>query len=280
LKLAAKNYAGARAAADEAFRKNPADASGLRIVLQSYANEKHMAEGIQKIREYAIAMPQSAAAQQYVGGLLLSIGKLDEARQAFTAAKAANPSSVEADLALAQLDSNAGKMADARKRAQTALAAHPGSVPARLFLAQMDVLSRNYPAAAEQYANLLPSDPKNVAILNNLAYSLAESGKYDEAIKYAQEAKELAPERAEIDDTLGWIMYRKGVYSSAIRYLTAAASRNATALYHYHLAMAYSKAGDSEKANDTLLIALTKDPTLPEAADAQRLLSGSQSASK
>jgi len=272
LKLMAKDYAGARASASESFRKDPSDPRALRIIAQTYTNEKRMDEAIKHVRELAAAAPQSASAHQYLGQLLLAGGKTDEARQAFAAAKSADATSVDPALALAQLDANAGKPEEARKTVQAALAAHPGNLPARLFLAQLEIQARNYPGAAAQYNDLLRENPRDVVILNNLAYSLAESGKYDEAIKYGQQAKELAPDRADVDDTIGWILYRKGVYSSAVQYLKSAAAKNGSALINYHLAMAYLKSGDEKRGNEILKAARAKDPTLPEAKAAQQLI--------
>ncbi len=276
LKLSAKDYNAARQSAGEAFEKDPNEVRALRIIAQTYMDQKQMPEGIQKIRDYVAKAPNSAEAQIYLGRLFAVAGKLDEARQAFTAAKAADPTSVAANLALAQLDVKSGRSDLARKQASDVLTAHPDDTSARLFLAQMDIIDRRFQPAADTYLAIIRNDPSNVIVLNNLAYSLAETGRHDEALKYGQRAKEIAPERGDVDDTLGWVMYQKGVYNSAVQYLKMAVSRDNTALNNYHLAMAYWKSGNQKLGRETLKVALSKDPTLPEANAARQLLNDGQ----
>jgi Tfp pilus assembly protein PilF len=202
-----------------------------------------------------------------------------EARKAFQTAVQIDPNLVSARLALAQLDHAAGDLAAARQSLQTVLAASPANTAAVVQLATLEETAQNHDAAIENYQKALkmePEGPLAVIALNNLAYRLAETrNALDEALTHAQRAKELAPDNRSVDDTLGWIYYRKGIYSTALPYLQAAATSEIgkrSALVQYHLALCQIKAGQASQARQTLSLAKSLDPKLPEAAVADQLL--------
>ena len=275
LKLAQKDYLGARAAVEMALSKNPADVRALSSLMQIYAAQKQVSAGVQKLREYAAKQPSVAPVQQLLGQVLLESGDQAGARQALNAAVTASPALVSADLLLAQLDGVEGKRDDARKRLSAVLTSHPGNVSARLMTADIDIADGQNAAALEQYRKILELDPKNLNALNNLAYLLADSKQADEALKYAQMAKQVAPDSAAVDDTLGWTYYQKGLYQLAVTHLESAGTRQDNARRRYHLAMAYLKSGDSARGRAALNQAMKMDPNLPESQVAQQAFSSS-----
>ena len=118
---------------------------------------------------------------------------------------------------------------------------------------------------------MVAADPGNAAGLNNYAYLLSESnGELSEALKYAQKAKELAPGKPEYADTLGWILYLKGLYPMAVSELQRAADSGGSAVWKYHLAMAYAKAGDVNRGRATLQAALKQNPAFAGSQDGAR----------
>jgi cellulose synthase operon protein C len=272
LKSAQRDFAGARADAAEILGKVPGEPRALNLVARTYVQQGQMATAVAEVRRYAALAPKSAAAQQVLGQLLDLSKKPEEARSVFAAARTLDPNFTEADIALAQLDANAGQTNVARQRLQGVLSTHPDMLRAQLLLAQIDMESRNFPAATDRYLSLAQQYSDNTLILNNLAYSLVEAGRYDEALKYAEKAKELAPDRPDVDDTIGWAMYHKSAYPTAIQYLQKSVSREDVALTNYHLAMAYSKAGNAKKAKETLEKALKQNPNLPEAGVARNFV--------
>jgi tetratricopeptide (TPR) repeat protein len=271
LKLAGKDYAGARASAETALDQNPDEERALNLLVQTYMAQKQIPIAIRKAREYAALRPASASMQQFLGRLLAQNGDRAGAREAFEAAKADNPALVSPDLALAELDTTEGKPEEARRRLSALVAAHPENVAGHLFWAQLEAAEGRSDAAIAQYRKALALDGKNMAALNNLAYLLADSNRADEALPLAEEAKEIAPDNAAVDGTLGWTYFRKGMYAQAVPYLEKAASGDGTALRKYHLAMAYLKAGDPKRGLQVLDAALKMDPTLPEANAARQL---------
>jgi len=272
LKLAEKDYAGARASAEAALSRRPEDARPLSVLVQTYAAQKQLPIGVQKAREHALQQPGSASVQQYLGQLLLANGDRAGARKAFEAANGARPDVVTSELALAEMDATEGKRDEASKRLSAVVASHPGSIPGHLFLAQLEMTEGKTAAAIEEFRKAATLDDRNALALNGLAYLLAESKQPDEALKYAQKAKEIAPDSPAVDDTLGWTYFQKGMYSMAVTYLESAIAKEGTAVRRYHLAMAYQKAGDPKRGRQLLESALKLDPNLPEAQAARQLL--------
>jgi Tfp pilus assembly protein PilF len=90
-------------------------------------------------------------------------------------------------------------------------------------------------------------------------------------MKFAQKAWGLAPDNPAVEDTLGWIYYEQGLYPLAVVQLEAATAKDGTAVREYHLAMAYLKAGRTERARQTLYAAIKLDPKLPEAQAARQV---------
>jgi Flp pilus assembly protein TadD len=125
---------------------------------------------------------------------------------------------------------------------------------------------------------VVAGSPDNAQALNELAYLLSDYEKRpDDALKYAEKAAELAPTNPDYLDTLGWTLYQKGLYDTAIEHLKrAAASPKPNPVWQYHLAMAYAKAGQSEKARVALDSALKLDSKVPEAQLAVAVIKASK----
>jgi tetratricopeptide (TPR) repeat protein len=83
------------------------------------------------------------------------------------------------------------------------------------------------------------------------------------------------PNSPAVDDTIGWAYYNKGLFKASLDYLGKAAN-NGTPLRKSHLAMAYIKVGDPQRALPLLQAALRDDPSLPEAQRAMQLLAQSR----
>jgi putative PEP-CTERM system TPR-repeat lipoprotein len=266
-------FAQARTLLEEALKMNPGDIRALSALNESYAVQKQNGVALQKVKEYAAKQPKSAQVQEFLGLLLTANGHVQEARTAFTAAKAAAPTGARADLYLTQLDIADGKLEEAQHRLEGVLSADQSNTTARLWLGNIEITKGDKKAARENLRQVVAAEPGNAAGLNNYAYLLSESnGELSEALKYAQKAKELAPGKPEYADTLGWILYLKGLYPMAVSELQRAAASGGSAVWKYHLAMAYAKAGDVNRGRATLQAALKQNPGLPEAKMAQAAL--------
>jgi len=96
-------------------------------------SEKHTA-GTESIRKLLKKSPKNPAAHYSLGGLLLFMGRLVEARKAMEEALRTNPSYLRAELGLATIDYREGNLKGAEKRARKVLGADPGFAQAHLLL--------------------------------------------------------------------------------------------------------------------------------------------------
>ncbi len=261
LRLIEKDYDGARAAATEVLSKNPEEARAARVIVDSYVAQKQPAKAGERLLQIVAARPNSAGLQYLLGQWQKGAGKVAEARQAFEAAKAANPKSLQADFALVDLDLRENRTGLAKQRLTEITKVEPKNVAALLSLASLDENAGNQPGAVIRYRAVLEVDASNVFALNNLAYSLAVANP-DEASKLAQRALELAPENATVQDTLGWVYYQKKNYTMALTYLKAAVAKEPSPRREFHLAVCYLKNGNKELGEKLLQKALKQDPTL------------------
>jgi tetratricopeptide (TPR) repeat protein len=261
LKLAERDFARAREAAEEVLKQNPEEQRAARVVVDSYIVQKQPDKADERLKEIVVAHPNSAPLQNLMGEWHLSRGNLAGARRAWEAAKSTNPKFWQADVALADLDRREQHPDQARQRLVPVVAADPGNVTALMELARIAQESGNRGEAIARYRAVLGVDGSNLAALNNLAYHLALDNP-DEGLKIAQQAAELAPDNAAVQDTLGFAFYRKGLYNSAVEYVKAAFAKEPTARRQFHLGMSYLKVGQKDLGQQMLVTALQKDPNL------------------
>ena len=272
-KFRAGNSASAQAVLQEVLKLDPANLMALRALNGTYLGRKDSAMALEEVKRYAAAVPKAAPVQNFLGQLLLAKGDVAQARTVLTAARAASPNSPELDFSLTQVDYFDRNYDNAASRLQNILSRNPKNSVALLWLGTVELKRGNHKAAIENLRQSLELNPDNSTAGNDLAYELAEyTGNLDEALKYAQHAVELAPNQPDYADTLGWILYRKGLYPSAIPYLEQASKDPQNAIAKYHLAMAYTKAGDRKRGTAALQAALKLDPNVPEAKAARDLL--------
>jgi Tfp pilus assembly protein PilF len=184
--------------------------------------------------------PNNLQAYSLLGQLYLQQRKLDQARDRFEDMAKRQPKPVGPHTMIAMILQMQGKKADAQKR----------------------------------YEKVLEIDPRAPVAANNLAWIYTESGaNLDVALQLAQTAKAGLPDSPEVSDTLGWIYYKKDLPGLAIAPLQQALEKDPkNATYHYHLGLAYAKAGDAVKAKATLEPALKLDPNAADAAEAKKVL--------
>jgi peroxiredoxin len=122
---------------------------------------------------------------------------------------------------------------------------------------------KDYLPVAEEAMTTFPEIPQKAIALNVVAYTLAEAGKgLDLALKYAEQAlnkyttEDQNDQRATLQDTLGWVYFKRGNYPEAIKYLELAVQAAQDPDIQEHLAFAYEKAGQTDKAIDAFLNAV------------------------
>ena len=74
-------------------------------------------------------------------------------------------------------------------------------------------------------------------------------------------------------DTVGWVYYKKGQADLAIPQLESSVQRDPkNAVVHYHLGLAYAKAGQDAKARRAFADALRLNPSFPGADEARKAI--------
>ncbi len=126
-------------------------------------------------------------------------------------------------------------------------------------LANIYQQKKQYDKAIEHYKKALALQPENILALNNLA-DIYTRQHNPEALSLAQRAYKLAPQSAAIIDTYASVLISQGDMASGISLLEEAVEKSPKSYdIIYHLAEAYVKNGEKEKAKIKLKPLLNKD---------------------
>jgi Tfp pilus assembly protein PilF len=174
------------------------------------------------------------------------------------------------------------KLFDARRTANVApievsltqwLERSPGDAEIRQLLASFYESTGRSDAAIAHYERLATQNPPDPAVLNNLAWLLHEKGDA-RALEMAQQAHVAAPKVPEIADTYGWILVERNQAAQGLEVLqTALAAAPGNPDIQYHVAAAYAKSGQPEKAAELLRESLRSGKPFRSRAAAESLLS-------
>jgi len=128
--------------------------------------------------------------------------------------------------------------------------------------------------ARARYEQALGLDPNAATAANNLAWMLAESGQeLDRAVDLAKIATAASPDNPVVIDTLGWAWLKKGEAQLAIPlFQRCVALDSSNGWYHYHLGLAYDRAGDSDRARASLERAYRAGTNTATKAEIDKLL--------
>lgn len=207
---------------------------------------------------YRKALPLDPAAYRLLADSLARQGKTLEAIRLCLAEAQKPPSEPQAATRLATLVAQAlveGQTSDDDLRAAESLVAnaataHPREPELLLATANLFLLRRRNQEAVQLYRQVLRLSPKNVAAMNNLAVLLAEhKGETKDALRYVERAIQISGPHATLLDTKGMILVQDGRPDEATQLLKqAAGTENADPRFHFHLAVALQRVGQSEEA--------------------------------
>jgi len=228
----------ARARVDARLAEAPNQPELMLLAAQVSGAQRDLGRAESLLRRAIQVDPTSTRAYSMLAGVLLAAGKLDAARAEFDQMAQRDPKNIAAQTMAAMIVHGQNKTADARKR----------------------------------YEGIVNADPTAAVAANNLAWIYAEEGdKLDEALRLAQSAATRLQDNAEVQDTIGWIYVKKELPTLAIPAFEKSVEKAPdNPSYHYHLGLAYQKAGDPARARAAAQQALK---IKPDHADAQKLLS-------
>jgi Flp pilus assembly protein TadD len=176
--------------------------------------------------------------------------------------------------ALGQIYAKQGRLPEALVEFEALAQRDPKPVAALTLAGIIMERQGNKAGAQQRFERVIQLDSNAPVAANNLAWLYAENGgNLDVALQLAQTAKRQLPNSPEVNDTLGFIYYKKNLPALALPPLQSSVEKDpSNAEYHYHLGLAYSRAGDKAKASESLTRALTLKPDFAGAQDARSVL--------
>jgi len=280
LKLAQKQYGDAQKAYQQALDHNPASGDALAGLMTTYLTQQQADKAVAAANAQIAKVPGNSNFYDLLGTALFFNKKdLDGAEAAFTKAIELDKNNASAALKLGQVQVAKGSIPDAIATYQRALKDNPREVTFYILIGELYDQQHDAANAKQSYQKALELDSNNALASNNLAYLLLQNGgDVDQALSLAQTARHGAPNSPGFADTLGWALYHKGYYQQSIDLfqqalqLAAKSNRPDNANFHYHLGLAYEKAGKPEQAKKELQRVLQINPNYSNAADVKKAL--------
>lgn len=226
LLMEAKDFKGARTAADTMLRKYPSDRSAQ---LEHASVLSQLGDFDTSLKEFR-ALPDSGKDRD----ILLFISTVQEKAKRFSEE-------------LKTLDTvEALSTSDPEKQA---VAFRKGAMFER---------QKNYDAAEQQFRKVITTDPKNAEAMNYLGYMLADRNvRLDEAVQLISKALSVDPDNGAFLDSLGWAHFRQNKLDLAVEELRKALDTppppdgkgvGDDPTVHDHLAEVYFKQGKVKDA--------------------------------
>ena len=296
LRLARRDWMGARVVADMAARNDDGRAFAEEVRAAAFAGEGKTDESVaalEKVHQVApdaidpvaslIAgyvrqnQPDKAAtlvqdmlkkfpdnAQLLVlsGQVNLSKKNDDQAVKDFQTAIKRQPKNPIGYAALSDFQARQNQPAAAIGVLEVGLREQP-NVGLQMSLASLLITSGKPDLAIQQYEAVLKVQPQQQVAINNLvSLSLDTPLDKDALDRIATLAEPLKTAQIrEFRDTYGWMQYKRGDYRGAIDTLEkVAAQAGKESVVRFHLGMAYQAVGDTQKSADELKAALQLEP--------------------
>lgn len=265
----------ARKLLESALARNPDWREATQLLIQVDARTGQVDKALARARKLAAdASPEVLG--EIEGDVYAMAGKPAQAIASYEAAQRKRPTST---LAL--------KLFDVRRTAKVApvegsltqwLKQSPADVEVRQLLAGYYEAAGRSDEAIVEYEQLAAQKPPDPAVLNNLAWLLHEKGDA-RALEMAQQAHQAAPKVPEIADTYGWILVERNQAAEGLDVLQAALSGSpGNPDIQYHVAAAYAKSGQQQKAAELLRESLKSGKEFRSRAAAESLLSSIRAA--
>ena len=183
-------------------------------------------------------------------------GQIGEAIQicvrAAASDRSARPAIVMATM-LASSSATAEDYAAAEPLLSRALAEHSHDTELLRIVAYVRFLQKRADDAVGLYESVLARNPRDLLVLNNLATLLVEQpSRRKEALSHVDQAIAIAGPKAGFLDVKGTILALDGKASEAVALLEEASSLGRDPRYDFHLALAYQRAGEPDKARAAL----------------------------
>jgi cellulose synthase operon protein C len=259
----------ARKLIEGTLERNPKYREASQLLIQIDARTGQVDKALARVRATAADAPPGVLSEME-GDVYAWAGKSSQAIASYDDAQRKRPSSAVA-LKLFEMR-RAGKVAPVEVSLTQWLQRSPGDVEVRQLLAGYYEASGRSDEAIAEYERLARQKP-DPGVLNNLAWLLHEKGEA-RALDLAQQANAAAPGVPEIADTYGWILVQRNQVAQGLAVLqTALAAAPGNPDIQYHVAVAYAKSGQQQKAAELLRESLKSGKAFRSRTAAESLLS-------
>jgi len=254
IRMGHQDYDEARKFLLAALEERPASTDIINSLYLIDRREGNVEGTIERIEAGLAAEPDNARLYALRGNVALAQKRGEDAEADFKKAIDLRPEDLRAYESLARYYASTGRLEEAISTYEAAVAVRPKAAQLYHLLGVLYELAGKPKEAIRNYELAIRHQPNLGEAKNNLAYLFADADEnLDRALDLAQEAKALLPDSANAADTLGWVLYKRGVPSAAISYLKEAEAGSdpdspGTNVIRYHLALAYEKNGDKQKA--------------------------------
>ena len=273
--------------------ENPSDPAAMGELIQADIDERDFDAAMKRIDGFIADQPDnvplyemrakvrlSAPGGDKPEGIALALADLELAIEK-------DPKRVESVITLAKLyrtlwQRDGGDLDDAIATYKIAREIAPQNPQVALELASLSESAGRKEEAKDNYEAVLRLDQDQPGAKNNLAWLLADNdaatpADLDRALQLAQDAKNAMPNDPSVADTLGWVMYKKGIPSAAIALFRESIDgypngHPLRGTVRYHLAVAYEKNGERDRAVQELTRALEESSSFAERDTAEKLL--------
>jgi cellulose synthase operon protein C len=273
LRMAQNKYAEAQKAYQQALDQDSNSTDALGGVLNVDLVQKQPDRAIAAVKAQLAKYPKNAGFHIMLGQLLMEQKKdLAGAEQEFKQASDLDKKNGEALIKLGSVQSERGATDQALQTYLDGSKANPKEIVFYLLAGSIYENKQDWENAKQQYRKVLEVQPDNPLASNNLAYvMLQQGGNVDVAFAMAQTARRQLPDNPNSADTLGLAFYQKHVYTSAVNLFKEAVKKEPdSALFNYHLGLAYAKSGQAALAKQQLERVVKINPNFRDVDELRR----------
>jgi putative PEP-CTERM system TPR-repeat lipoprotein len=246
--VVAKNDAGAVQSLNRALEIKPSPPQAKAMLAQVIFRQGNKAEAERLAEEITKESPKSTLGFGLAADLAIAANDWSKAAQNYKRALAVDPKNGGLAGRYHNALVRAGQTADAKALADRYAKDNPTDAMFLTYQADVELRGGRCAQAIPFYQRVIERDANNIMALNNLAWC-SHAAKLPDAIGIAERALKMAPRAPAIQDTVAVILSEKGEHERAIKLLTEASnSASSSAEIKLHLAQAYGRAGQKERA--------------------------------
>lgn len=254
----------------------PRGVETLSALVSGYVALEQSDKAIAYVEKHNKQYPDQLASKETLAGLYARTGSYDKAVATLQEILQKDNNRISSYKALTRLYASKRDLDKVEQLYTDGLSKSPGNDALRLMLAELYQARGNYEEAVVEYESVLEKNPDSLMVKNNMAAILIDHFNTPENLARAAEmSAELAgTNNPAFLDTAGWVQYQLGNYPQALSLLGAAVDNGGkSAVYQYHLGMAYLKNNLQDQAREHLLLALADEKEqYPGRDEAQKAL--------